>query len=109
MYSGLFEPLYGKNQEAVSKPLPQDSNLEAKPATKTSQKSPLEGLSEQFASKKELGSLFQEMDQSKFLILVLSIALIIVFIMLLVMNSRQKTQRRNLSTLQKRLKRLQSK
>lgn len=118
--SGIFEPLYGKSSKAAFKPttpaaeIPRPAPNEPVIPTQTfsSQTAQaqtaqiIDSLTKPFVKKNELGQLFQELDRSKVFILVLLVALVIVFTLLLIVNSRQKKQRTNILALQKRLKRL---
>lgn len=114
--SGIFEPLYGKSSKAAfkpttpsvekPKPVPNEQAVSTQTEAQTAQI--IDSLTKPFVKKNELGQLFQELDRSKVFILVLVVALVIMFTLLLVVNSRQKKQRSNILALQKRLKRLKN-
>ena len=113
MNFGMFEPLFGNHipkgpftptSKPLEEPALQTPPVAPTPAPKAKKIKQAPELSN--AVQHQLGNLFNELDQSKVMIITLVVAVVIMVVFFLYLNSRQKSQKQLIYNMQKQLKRL---
>lgn len=106
-----FESLYGKPEPPLKPKVEiQDLKIEQPQVWQTSKI--IDDLTRPFVSKVDLGEklsgVFQELDRSKLFMLLMAVALVVLFVLVLFLSSKQQANKTTISSLQKRLKRIRN-